>query len=259
LKISKIFLYDDPSVPEIKINQLAEFIKKKMRTEVEVRTNFLNHFNMKREIAYQLASCKVLNPYAMFERREPSTDEVTFEEELTNKNAINGNIILYDGFELQNILNGMISESELSSDEFHLAFTSRLICTFDYDDCRYHGRSIICSNPSIISTTGIIEAPAKPRAYYIKLYEKISQGLNLDMNKDEFKGRFLEYHDRNFGLIVRGYALQAIFYYLTGQAFCISKDCMLFNAHWQEDLLHSQIESGSLCDLHERILKSIAP
>ncbi|MGI0069556.1 MAG: DUF6775 family putative metallopeptidase, partial [Nitrosopumilaceae archaeon] len=115
----------------------------------------------------------------------------------------------------------------------------------------------ICSNPSIISTTGIIEAPAKPREYYLKLYEKFPQGLNLDSIKDEFKGKFLEYHDKNLDLIVRGYAMQAIFYYRTGHAFCESKDCMLYNAHWQEELLHSQIKIGTLCDQHKKILESI--
>lgn len=247
-------MYDEPSVPEIKINELAKFIKEKTRVEVEIRDNFLNYFNMKGEIAHQIASCKVLNPYAPFERHKPTIGEITSDEQSIGTYSTHDNIILYDGFELQNILNGMMPESELVSNKFHLVFTTKLTCTFDYDDYRYHGRAIICSNPAIISTTGIIEAPAKPREYYIRLYEKISQGLNLEIIKDEFKGRFLEYHDRNLGIVVRGYALQAIFYYLTGQAFCESKDCVLFNAHWQEDLLHSQMEAGALCDQHKNIL-----
>src|SRR5690348_17959441 len=44
--------------------------------------------------------------------------------------------------------------------------------------------------PSIISTTGIIEAPAKPRAYYLIMQHSISQGLNLDTLKDKFRGKF---------------------------------------------------------------------
>jgi hypothetical protein len=258
LRISKIFFYDEPSVPEIKINELAEFINKKTRIEVQVRGNFLSYFNMKKEIAYQIASCKVLNSYVPFEKHKPTEDEVTIEELSTGDNSTQNNIILYDGFELQKILSHMIPDSELTDGKLHLVFTTRLTCTFDYHDYRYHGRAIICSNPSIISTTGIIEAPAKPREYYLKLYEKISQGLNLDVIKDEFKGRFLEYHDKNLGLVARGYSLQAIFYYLTGQVFCESRNCMLYNAHWQEDLLYSQIEVGTLCDKHQKILESFA-
>jgi len=258
LRISKIFLYDEPSVPEIRINELAEFINKKTRIKVHVRENFFNYFHIKREFVYQIASCRILNPYAPFERHEPATDEVTFEEQSMMDNFAPENIILYDGFELRNVLNNMIPERELSADIFHLVFTTKLTCTFDYCDYRYHGRAIICSNPSIISTTGIIEAPAKPREFYLRLHEKISRGLNLDVIKDEFKGRFLEYHDKNLGLVGRGYAMQAIFYYLTGQAFCELRDCMLHNAHWQEDLLRSQIEIGTLCHHHQKILESVA-
>jgi Probable metallopeptidase family (DUF6775) len=254
LRISKIFLYDEPRVPEIKIVELAEFINKKTQIEVETRSNFLDHFNMKKDTSYQIASCKILNPYVPFEKHEPTVNEVTFEEQYSNGLTYD-TITLYDGFELQNIFNSIIPESELDN-KFHLAFTTRLTCTFDYDDSRYHGRAIICANPAIISTTGIIEAPAKPREYYLRIHEKISQGLNFDIIKDEFKGRFLEYHDKNLGLVVKGYALQAIFYYLTGQVFCQSKDCMLYNAHWQEDLIHSQIKIGTLCDHHQKILES---
>lgn len=189
MRISKIFLYDEPRVPEIKIEELAEFINKKTGIEVEIRSNFLNYFSMKKETSYQIASCKILNPYVPFEKHKPSVNEVTFEEQYSN-GLTHDTITLYDGFELQNIFNSIMPESELGDNKFHLAFTTRLTCTFDYDDHRYHGRAIICSNPAIISATGIIEAPAKPHEYYLRLYEKISQGLNLDVIKDEFKGGF---------------------------------------------------------------------
>jgi len=85
----------------------------------------------------------------------------------------------------------------------------------------------------------------------------MAQGLNLDALKEQFRGTFLEYHDKNLGQVVRGYALQAIFYYLTLEPFCESKDCILNNAHWQEDLIQAQIKSGRLCDSHQKILESI--
>jgi len=48
--------------------------------------------------------------------------------------------------------------------------------------------------------------------------------------------------------------LQAIFYYMTGDAFCDSLDCRLNNAHWQKDLLYSQLKIGKLCDKHQALL-----
>jgi len=255
MKISKIFLYDEPSVPEIQINDLANFIKETFEVPVNVRKSFFSHFNSGKETAIKLASARVFNPQAPFEIHIPTEEEINFEEESFGNNSPSDNIVLYDGFELQKIILDKIPNDELSRDIFHLAFTRRLSCTYDCEDNRYHGRAVICSNPSIISTTGIIEAPAKPRAYYLIMQHSISQGLNLDTLKDKFRGKFLEYHDKNLAQVVKGYALQAIFYHITLEPFCESRECVLYNAHWQEDLIHAQIELGKLCEYHQRILE----
>ena len=258
LKLSKVFLYDEPSVPEIKIGLLAEFIKEKFHVEVEIRTRFFEFFkDSARKNAYELAVSRIFNPLSPFEKHIPTQEEVTFEENSFTNITDTNNIVMYDGFELKQIIANTIPQSESQSDMFHLICTNKLTCTYDYYDYRYHGRAIICSNPSIISIIGMIEAPAKPREYYLKMFENVSQGLNLDVLKNQFRGRYLEYHDVKLTEIVKGYAMQALFYYLTGQPFCESRDCRLYNAHWQEDLLHSQIVSNKLCDQHQKILDEI--
>ena len=254
LKISTVFLYDEPSVPEIKNDDLANFIRDTFQVKVEIRKNIFNYFQS--DIARELAACRIFDTRVPFERHNPTTEEIRFEEE-SFVNSKETNIILYDGFEFQKTITSIIPEEESGSDKFHLVCTNKLTCTFDLDDYRYHGRAVICSNPSIISTTGMIEAPAKPREFYLSLLSNITQGLNIDMIENQFKGRYLEYHDPMIGDIIKGYALQALFYYLTGESFCESKECRLFNAHWQADLLHSQIESGKLCDKHQQILDKI--
>ena len=256
MKISKIFLYDESSVPEIKINDLAKFLEETLCVPVEIRKNFFSHFKSDKNTVYNLASSRVFNPYIPFEKHVPTEEEINFEEESFGNHS-NSNIVLYDGFEIQKIIQNIIPEEELSDGMFHLVFTTRLGCTYDYDDYRYHGRAVICSNPSIISTTGIIEAPAKPREYYLSMHQAISQGLNIDALKEQFQGKFLEYHDNNLGQVVQGYALQAIFYHITADPFCDSKECILYNAHWQEDLIYSQIQLGKLCRHHQKILETI--
>ena len=256
LKISTVFIYDEPSVPEIEINNLARFIQDSLTLQVVVRKNFFEHFKSDKKIAHKLASSRIFNPFSSFERHHPTEEEINLEEESFTDKSVPSNIILYDGFEIQKLLGEIIPEEESSLDKFHLIFTTRLTCTYDYEDYRYHGRAVICSNPSIISTTGIIEAPAKPRDYYINMYYSMFQGLNLDSLKDQFRGRFLDYHDSNLGKVIKGYVLQAIFYHLTGEPFCDSKDCILYNSHWQEDLIHSQLELGKLCNTHQKILES---
>ena len=257
MNISKIFLYDEPSVPEIDINNLAKFLQETLNTPVEVRKNFLEYFQLDKNTAYELASSRIFNPYSSFERHNPTEEEINSEIESVENSSVLNNIILYDGFEMSNIFKNAIPEEEADLDKFHLVFTTRLTCTYDYEDYRYHGRAIICSNPAIISTTGIVEAPAKPRAYYIEMHYRMTQGLNLDVLKEQFKGKFLEHHDKNLNKVVRGYALQSILYYLTSEPFCDSNECILKNAHWQEDLIRTQIEFGKLCDTHQKILESI--
>ena len=255
MKISKIFLYDEPSVPEINISQLADFIKKNFIIDVEVRKNIFS--NVKKTTAKQLASCRIFNTRMPFEFHSPRTEEIEFEKNSFQNSSGIKNIIMYDGFEFQKVLSDLISEAENAVDDFHLIFTNRLMCTYDYNDYRYHGRAIICSNPSIISTTGIIEAPAKSKEYYMELISNMAQGLNLESIKKKYQGSYLEYHDERISTIVEGYALQALFYYLTGEPFCELKECRLFNPHWQKELLHSQIEIGKLCKKHQKILEDL--
>ena len=247
-------MYDEQAVPEIKIEALANFIRNTLHVEVETRRNIFNYFQS--NIARDLAACRIFDTRIPFERHNPTPEEIRYEEESFANNK-ETNIVMYDGFEFQKAVISIIPENELGSDKFHLVCTNKLTCTFDFDDYRYHGRAVICSNPSIISTTGMIEAPAKPREFYLSLLGNITKGLNVDMIKNQFRGRYLEYHDPKIGEIIKGYALQALFYYLTGESFCESKECRLFNAHWQADLLHSQIEVGKLCERHQQILDKI--
>jgi hypothetical protein len=255
LKLSKIFLYDEPSVPEIKIDEIADFIKKTFSVDIEVRENIF--FKADETVAKELASSRILNSKKPFERHAPSLEEIQFEKNSFENSNIIKNIIMYDGFEFQQISSKLISKKENSLDCFHILFTNRLTCTFDYNDYRYHGRAIICSNPSIISTTGIIEAPAKPREYYIDLFSCMTQGLNVESIKKKYHGTYLEYHDKRLSRIVEGYVMQSLFYYLTGSEFCKQRECRLFNPHWQKDLLYSQIEIGKLCEKHQKILAKL--
>ena len=137
-----------------------------------------------------------------------------------------------------------------------IIFTNKLTCTFDENDFRYHARALIGSNPVIISTTGIIEAPAKPKQYYLDLMTNFTKE-KIDEVKEKYKGKFLEYNDSRISEIIEGYVLQAIMYYETGDAFCEDKGCRLFNAHWQKDLFYSQLENKKLCNKHQKSIRKL--
>jgi hypothetical protein len=169
-------------------------------------------------------------------------------------------LILYDGFMMQRLLGTMINESESNTDHVHLVFEDRLICTFSEEDWRYHSRTFVAGNPSIISTTGIVEAPAKPKEWYIKQMQLAT--YDIDRDDDQIDGisssnvkKYLDYGDYRINFAAVGYALQALFFFITeGDPFCNDINCRLYNAHWQEELLQSQIQNKGLCNKHDVLL-----
>ena len=253
MKISKITLYDEPTVTEIQLKRLKEFLKSLFSVEVEIRNNFFENIE---ETAFEkIAGTRIFDLKKPFQRHNPSKDEILLENE--NKDVTNDKeMVLYDGFELQKIISEYLPTSDNVIENLQIIFTNKLVCTFDENDFRYHARAVIGSNPTVISTTGMIEAPAKPKQYYLDLMTNFSEE-KIDEIKHRYKGEFLEYHDSRLSEIAEGYLLQAIMYYETGEAFCEHKECRLFNAHWQKDLFHSQLESKKFCKRHQLIFEKI--
>lgn len=144
--------------------------------------------------------------------------------------------------------------------KYAIIITRRLIATIDDADKRIHLRSSVFAYPSVISLSGIVEAPAKPREYYLAKESLTGSGLwELEeaQLKQKLKGRFIDYEDKRLIEVVKGLATQAMFFYLTGEPFCKSKNCRLFNAHWQEELIYSQVKNRKFCARHSKMLKSI--
>ena len=243
MKISKIVLYEEPTVSEIKIKKIKKFIIDTFSIEVEIRKNFFQFSNER--MFEKIANARIFNLKKQFEKHIPTTNDILIEKE--NKDmSEKEDMILYDGFELQKTITEFIPINENTEEILHIIFTNKLTCTFDDMDFRYHARALIATNPTIISTTGIIEAPAKPKQYYLDLMT----GFSKEEISKKFKGEFLEYHDSRLDEIVEGYLLQSIIYYETGESFCENKECRLFNAHWQKDLFYSQIKNKNFCEEH---------
>lgn len=253
MRISKIILYDEPAVPEIDLEGASEFVEDMFKVASEKRGPILATCD--NNAIYEIAASRIHVLHWPFQKHRPSAEEIKFERKNIADTSATENIVCYDGFELQNAFGRLIPREELSDDIFHIIFTNKMTCTYDDTDNRYHGRALIGSNPSIISTTGIIEAPAKPREYYMEMAANARRGINIDVLKERFGGKSLRYHDPRLDSIVHGYILQAVFYYETQEAFCDRTDCRLYNAHWQSDLLYSQLESGGLCKRHQNMIE----
>ena len=253
MKISKIIIYKEPSVPKINLDKIKEFIFKEFRIKIEIRDNIFNKLD--KNTCEKIASTRIFNLKKSFEKHNPTVNEILIE--LENKDMSNKEeMALYDGIELNEIIKELIPKEENNQNTLNIIFTNKLTCTFDQNDFKYHARTWIGSNPAIISTTGIIEAPAKPKQYYMDIITNISKE-SIEEIKKKYKGEFLEYNDPRLSDIVEGVLLQIIFYYETGDVFCENNQCRLFNAHWQKDLFISQIENKKICEKHEKVLSKM--
>ena len=138
----------------------------------------------------RISSCRIFEPKIPFKKHLPNKQEINFDKSVCEDTKLMekttmvedagriDDVVMYDGFEVQNIISDLIMKNDLEPNNLHIVFTNKLICTYDTDDGRYHGRTVICSNPAIISTTGMIEAPARPREYYFEAMKCKTQGLS---------------------------------------------------------------------------------
>jgi hypothetical protein len=235
---------------------------------IDVRHTFLN--NIDNVLAESLVSIRIsdtkkpFNEQPKIKIQRKSDQDVAYEKGISNSNSSTKGqykeLILYDGFMMQRLFETMINQSESNTDHVHIVFEDRLICTFSEEDWRYHARTIVGGSPSIISTTGIVEAPAKPKEWYIKQMQLATYDICSDCDENEVtssdgKENYLDYGDYRINFAAVGYALQALFFFITeGNPFCDNINCRLYNAHWQQELIHSQIQSRRLCNEHAALL-----
>ena len=264
MKFKKIILYDAPSISEINISNLVKFLKETLPVEVVVKDNFFKEFTSQQ--IQKVSETRIFEIQNTFRRHNPSQTDLELEEQFCKNSKVMeqtkkpeeadsiSEVVMYDGFEIQKIIRESLQDFENKT--LHIILTNRFTCTYDESDARYHGRAVICANPAIISITGIIEAPAKSSEFYIEAMANRAQGLDITSVKEKHEGEFLEYHDKRLSKVIEGYLLQVIFYVLVEESFCDYMDCRLNNAHWQRDLLYSQIEIRKLCDKHQKILDS---
>jgi len=260
-----IHLYEEPSTKNLKLDEVAGYLKEKLgEIPVDVRKPFIRASSEDEAniLARKLAETKVRDLANPNVHLEPLPGEVEFERKFLRDPSLRLTGVLYDGFRLQAVLRELLSIDEFSIEHVHIIFTNRLFGTFDEGDRRYHARVSIYGFPSIISTTGIVEAPAKPREFYLLKQQYAAlriAGAPLEVLKEKFRGRFIDYDDGRITEVMKGYVMQAIFYHLMLEPFCPNKKCRLHNSHWQEEVILAQLgpKEYEFCERHAAILEKI--
>lgn len=250
----KVALYNEASSKNFDTHEIAKYVKELIPSVlIDFRNQF---FESDDNLALEMARIKVRNITSIGSYK-PLLGEIEYEKKILKCPDKASAAVIYDGESLQQIARKSIPQQERNIDYLHIIFTKRLFASFDANDRRYHARVAVFGFPNIISFTGVVEAPAKPKKYYALRNKFLNLGTIVADEKirEIFRGQFIDYEDERMIQVIQGYTLQAMFYHLFDEAFCSDKSCRLFNGHWQEEVINAQIKSGRLCDYHNEMLE----
>ena len=244
-----VCLYSDSPSQSLVMQGVTDFLTH-LGFSVDFRGDFLGYLSLATEEMAEFESFlsrarifDIETPVDFFETHMPSEP---FEKEF------------YDGFWVQRIFSRFFLRKhpgELAENGFHAIITGRLLGT--YGSRRYHARVVISGFPSFISTSGVVEGPARPREYYLLKAEFVRSGKNLSELDEAFRGKFVDYEDERITRITGSYVLQPLLHHFSGKEFCENARCVLFNSHWQKEVLDIQY-SGFLCAECESEIRKIA-
>jgi hypothetical protein len=253
---STIDLHEEGDLCSLDITKIGEYLEEKTHIPFRTRGDIYKRFSKKRieEVSKELARIKVRDPGKRFVSGVPLQGEVDYEKRRIGDPSWKIFGILYEGVHYQKIISDLVFKGGVVFKYCLLLFTNQLFGTWDRNNNRYHARASLYGFPNLISITGLVEAPAKPKEFYLK--KQI--GTPVEWLKEEYQGTFLDHGDLRTTDVLKGYAMQALLFHITGDPFCEDRDCRLFNSHWQEEVLHSQMDGKyEFCPRHEKILKGL--
>lgn len=263
-------IYDDPSSTTLDVGEVLKYLANNFPcVQVTLKKEFCESHLEKHssdyaksaneDLAVAFAKSRVHDHTRPISDRKPMYGEIAYEKRRLNNKSKQPFGVVYDGWSVQSALCGILDDKGLSPSRLHVVFTNQLLATFDPGDGRYHFRTVLLGHPAIISTTGLVEAPAKPREFYLRREEARATGAG-DVHialEHEYRFRCLLHDDERLTEVAKGYALQAAYYAAFGIAFCDDKKCRLYNAHWQEEMLAAQMQGPyEICPTHESLLDS---
>lgn len=255
LEAIDIYSHENPDGPDIRplgkfLNSAFPSVKVSCRPPVHRQTRK----GAAEDLAQMLASSRVKDISSAEQRIEPMYGEVDYERRALEGDARVGGIV-YDGHRLGQIFADILGRNG-GLGTASIVITDRLVSTYSRDDLRHHLRTVVFGFPNIVSIPGIIEAPARPKEYYL-LKQQVGE-LDAERLKSAFKGRFIDYgDDDSISAVLEGLALQCVLFHLTLDPFCEKRGCRFFNAHWQEELIRSQVESKKYCQQHQRLVREL--
>jgi hypothetical protein len=161
--------------------------------------------------------------------------------------------VLYDGVAIQRALNAALPGDERTLDHLHVALLDRAFGTWGDHDGRWHKRVNVLGQPALVSVPGLYEAPAKPEQYYKEKQKHAvlsGDAPPREVLENEVEGEFLVRDDPRTTEALKGYVLQAVHCWRTGEAFCEVEGCRLSNPHRQPGMVEAQLRDPEFCEAH---------
>lgn len=263
----KVIIYGEPRCPQVDFDEVAAFIEGIVgQAPVETRGPLLESEldlpggeEKLSTLATVLARARVRDLEAPADgSAKPLPGEIEYERRrlINRKNPVFG--ILYDAYLYSDICREALGGGRSSSSRLNIVFTNQLIGTWDASDHRYHARTVLLGMPSLVSVSGLVEAPARSAGYYLARRSAEAMGLGEEEKlelTEAFADDCLGHDDARLTEVAKGYAAQAVAYRMIGEPFCDDQGCRLFNAHRQSELLYAQMGGdGDFCQRHREML-----
>lgn len=247
---ARIKILAETSALGLDTHKIARFLSDLTNGKAEIEVGILFDDGSASEAdALKLALCKVTGNDES-EDIEPFPVEIDYELRRIKGQKM-ASSPFYDGFKIASLFREKLAINNLS--EISIVYTDRLVGSFG-EDYRWHARTVILSYPCIISTTGIVQAPAKSKQYYLakQLISSVSKSTEVISDPED---HIRDTEDPRIQEASSSYAAQALFFSAFGEPFCADNTCRLFNSHWQKHVLSAQV-NGKLCDSHKRMVEA---
>lgn len=246
---ARVTLYRAPTTA-CDVDDIASWLDDRIDSRVTVRERFLDRFGSE-SLAEAFARARVHSP---FDRDTGSTmyGILRYEERVLDDPERGGGV-LYDGAAIQRACNGALPPGERDLDHLHIACFDRLFGTWGEHDGRWHKRIAILGQPALLSVPGLVEAPAKPEAYYKQKQQHAM--VTGDAPPREILEASIEEdvvvpNDPRTTTALQSYALAAVHFLATGEAFCDVDHCRLANPHRHEGVIRAHLQEPSFCSEH---------
>jgi hypothetical protein len=260
--LKTIYLYDEPNAAGLDIDQIGGLLASEFRwAEVLARSDFITHHlrrfstperrTLEKELLRQLETARDLDRSRLC-RADGTFYPGDDEEEL-----------IFDSAYLQSVFRLLVPEEESSAEHLHIVFTEHLLATRHEEEGDIRLHIVALGEPSLISTSGLVEALPRPKEYNFRRAQIAMFGLGPEALEDlaeDFADVTFGYGDPRINEVCKGYALMACFYRAFGEAFCENPQCRLFAARTQEQLIAVQCGThAGLCAYHRQLLESLRP